>query len=484
MDVPRLLENLRLVGTDTATVEVKAAAGGLPKSVPETLSAFANGRGGTIILGVSEAQGFRPVAGFDAVRIQEALAGACTDKLQPPLRPEIEIVDLPEGQVVAAEIEPLAPFDKPCWVKSKGRYGGSYIRTGDGDRRLSEYEVDRLVEERRQPRFDEEVVTEATEADLDPTLVDSLLTRRPRALENADRATALQRLYVLRPSADGTPHPTLAGLLALGLYPQEFFPRLTVTFAAYPGVDKVGVLDGSLRLIDRETLSGPIPVLVRDAVAAVERNMRTGALIAGAFRRDVPDYPPTAVREAVTNALMHRDYSPLARGTQVQVNMYADRLEVLNPGGLFGTVTIQDLGRTGISSARNQRLSALLEDVQLPGGGMVAENRGTGYATIQAQLNAALMPPPQPVDDISSFSLTFLRRHLTDDERDHHRDPGIRAAILREVDAHGSVTTRELMTASGLSRTAVLRQINAMIEAGTLSPTEALRSPRQRYRRA
>lgn len=484
MDIPRLLENLRLVGTDTATVEVKAAAGGFPKTVPETLSAFANGRGGTIILGVSEAGDFRPVSGFDAVRIQEALAGACADKLQPPLRPEIQIVDLPEGQVVAAEIEPLPPFDKPCWVKSKGRYGGSFIRTGEGDRRLSEYEIDRLVEERRQPRFDEEVILEATESDLDQTLIDSLLTRRPRALENADRPTALQRLYVLRPGPDGTPHPTLAGLLALGAYPQEFFPRLTVTFAAYPGVDKAGVLDGSLRLLDRETLSGPIPALVRDAVAAVERNMRTGALVDGAFRRDVPDYPPTAVREAVTNALMHRDYSPLARGTQVQVNMYADRLEVLNPGGLFGTVTIRDLGRTGLSSARNQRLSALLEDVQLPGGGMVAENRGTGYATIQAQLGAALMPPPQPVDNISSFALTFLRRHLTQDERDHDRDPGIRAAILREVDAHGSVTTRELMTASGLSRTAVLRQINTMIDEGILSPTEALRSPRQRYRRA
>lgn len=115
---------------------------------------------------------------------------------------------------------------------------------------------------------------------------------------------------------------------------------------------------------------------------------------------------------------------------------------------------------------------------------MVAENRGTGHATIQAQLNAALMPPPQPVDDISSFSLTFLRRHLTDDERDHHRDPGIRAAILQEVDADRSVATRGLMTASGLSRTAVLRQINAMIEEGILSPTEAPRSPRQRYRRA
>lgn len=484
MDIPRLLDDLRIAGTDTSTIEVKAAVGGLPKTVPETLSAFANGQGGILVLGISEAEGFVPAPGFDARKIQEALAGACADKLEPPLRPQIEIVSVPGGEVVAAEIAALPPFDKPCWVKSKGRYGGSFIRTGDGDRRLSDYEVDRLIEERRQPRFDEEVITEASEEDLDPELVESLLSRRPRVLANVDRGTALQRLYVLRPGDDGHLHPTLAGLLALGTYPQEFFPRLTVTFAAYPGTDKSGVLDGSLRMLDRETLAGPIPVLVHDAVAAVERNMRTGALINGAFRRDIPDFPPTAVREAVTNALMHRDYSPLARGTQVQVNMYADRLEILNPGGLFGTVTVHDLGKAGVSSARNQRLSALLEDVQLPGGGLVAENRGTGYATIQAQLHAALMPPPVPLDSIGSFSLTFLRRHLTDDERDRHREPGIRQAILREIAERGSVTTRELMDASGLSRTAVLRQVNALIDEGILTPTEPVRSPRQRYRRA
>lgn len=486
--LPALVERLRAIGSDTATIEVKASVGKMPKSVAETLSAFANGNGGYLVLGLDEAAGFQPAKGFEAQKIADALAGACADRMQPPLRPEIAVVRFEGADVVATHIEPILPRDKPCHIKERGFYQGSFIRTGEGDRRLSAYEVDRILEERRQPRWDEELVPDATIEDLDRTMLDALIARqrtlRPRLLAHGEPREALQRLRVLGKGPEGVLRPTLAGLLALGEFPQEFFPRLTVTFAVFPGVSKTPVLEGRERMLDSRSLSGSIPELVRDSVALVASNMRVGAVIEGAFRRDIPDYPLTVVREAVTNALMHRDYSELAQGTQVQLNMFVDRLEVLNPGGLYGTVTIDTLGKSGISSTRNQRLSALLEDVAYPDGGMVAENRGSGYATIEAELERALMPPPVPTDTIASFSLTIQRRNLAPSERGARSADSLREAILVEVDKKGSVSSREIEAASGRSRSSVVAQINGLIQEGVLVPTEPGRSPRQRYRRA
>ena len=103
--------------------------------------------------------------------------------------------------------------------------------------------------------------------------------------------------------------------------------------------------------------------MVVETVRAVSRNMRHGAMVKGALREDVPDYPLPAVREAVANALMHRDYSPDGHGTPVMVDLYPDRLEVSNPGGLFGSLTVESLGTKGGTASRNQYLARILDSI-------------------------------------------------------------------------------------------------------------------------
>jgi len=465
-------------------VEAKASVGKLPKTIPETLSSFANGSGGVIILGLAETQGFVPAPGFRAAGIMEGLAGACTDKMQPPLRPAIEIIEFEGAQVVAAEIEPLIPADKPCFVKERGMYQGSYIRTGDGDRRLSHYEIDRLVEEHRQPRWDEEIVEDSTLADLDQSLVTLVVARqqqmRPHLFGNGDADTVLQGLQAARVDAAGALRPTLAGLLALGRYPQYYFPRLNVTFASFPGESKGVITEGNQRLLDSQSLVGPIPVLVRDATSAVLRNARIGGRMNGAFRQEIPEYPLSAVREAVTNALMHRDYSQLARGTQVQVNLFTDHLEILSPGGLYGTVTVAKLGSRGISSARNQRLSTLLEEVPYPDGGMVAENRGTGYMMIESALKQAGMAPPQADDDISSFSLVF--RTVPPSTATPRAAVPSQQVIEAFLAVRGVATSTEIAAATGLSRSAVNKHLRLLTQSGRIQATHPARSRLQHYR--
>lgn len=106
-----MVDRLRRLGLEPTEIEVKAAAGGMPKTVTETLSAFANGDGGTLLLGLNE-DGFTPAPGFDAVRIRDALAVVCHDKLAPPIRASIEVVDFEGAHVVRLDVDELDPVDK------------------------------------------------------------------------------------------------------------------------------------------------------------------------------------------------------------------------------------------------------------------------------------------------------------------------------------------------------------------------------------
>lgn len=401
MQTDGLVAVARAVGADLHSVEIKAAGGGLPTSIVDTLSAFANGDGGTIVLGLDEASGFLPAVGFDAVKIRDALAGACADKLEPPLRLQIDIEEFEGALIVRADVPELDPVTKPCFVRTKGAYQGSFIRSGDGDRRLTHYEVTQLLANRTQPICDQDVVDRASMADLDDELVAGLLatTRRrsPRAFEKLDTGDALIRLGAAARCDDGDVRPTLAGLLSLGAYPQQYFPQLFISFVVIPGARMGHLSPDGARFLDNQTITGPIPTMVVDAVAALIRNMRKAAVIKGIGREDRYDYPLEVIRELVVNALMHRDYSPDSRGTQIQIELYVDRLVVKSPGGLYGGVSVDMLGSDDqVSTSRNRTLAALLADLPLPNnrGETICENRGSGIPQVMATLREAGMSPP------------------------------------------------------------------------------------------
>ena len=158
---------------------------------------------------------------------------AAGEKLTPVVRPEIEIFPLDGVEVLVAQVLPMPIEDNPCYITERGMYRGSYIRTGDGDHRLTKYEVDRLVEANRQPRWDAELVADASMDDLEEKLVQKVVERQkllhPRIFEHLSETEVLSNLRIIADD-NGTLRPTLAGLLALGHYPQKYFPTLVVTF--------------------------------------------------------------------------------------------------------------------------------------------------------------------------------------------------------------------------------------------------------------
>jgi ATP-dependent DNA helicase RecG len=383
----------------------------------ETLSSFSNTPGGgVIVLGVDEKTGFDVVGVSDPRTIQAKVMGLCADTMDPPIRPLIETHEIDGTTVITVEVPELDLARKPCFYKGAGPVNGSYRRVGDGDHRMTPYEVHQLIAGRGQPRDDQEPVPEATREDLDPDAVRRLLARLRDGVssfaEDPD-ATLLRRLRVLV-DHEGRTVPSVGGLLALGRYPQEFFPQLNVTFVHYPDLSGP---TAEQRFIDNQSIDGPIPVLVREALRVVRANMSRGAVIIGPGREDVWEYPIDAVREAVVNAIVHRDYSPMARGSQIQIEMYPDRLMIRNAGGLFGPVTREQLGDGRVSSSRNATLLRLLEDIVLPANDRpICENRGSGIPIMLRTMKSAGLSPPLFDDQVATFTVTFPNHTLMDAE--------------------------------------------------------------------
>lgn len=412
-----ILEDLKRFSTDHQHVEAKAAANGLPRRLWQTISAFANTTGGgTLILGVAEEEDFTVVGVHDPKKSSQDLASICDD-MMPPVRALIELHEVEGEPVLVAEI-PEAPLeDKPCYYSGAGLTNGAFVRVADGDRGLNQYEVQVMRASGGQPQEDREPVPEAgievLHGDLTDALLDRLRSERP-FMEGRSDSELLKMIGVVV-EHDGRDVLTMGGLLALGTAPQQFFPELSLTFVAYP-TPRVGEAGPrGERFLDEARVDGPISLMIEPTLRLLQRNMKRRAVIQGIGRASEWEYPVTALREAIVNSLVHRDLSALARGTPVQVQLFPDRLTIINPGGLHGPVSVDRLGEAGVSSSRNATMMRLLEDTPVPGEGyLVCENRGSGIGAMLASLRDAGMSPPEFKDAVATFSVTFPNHTLFD----------------------------------------------------------------------
>lgn len=404
VELDQLIAALRFSGGDRADVEVKAARSGLPDALTSTLSALANlPGGGVIVLGLDESAGFAPVGLDDPQTLKQALGNRARNFI-PPVALTIDDAEVDGEPVVVATVHECDPSAKPCRVKSTG---SAYLRSYDGDYELSDVEAQAFLAGRKAPHFDRAPVSGTSENDLDRELVAEWID-----VVRRDDATALGRFRdddeVLRRAGIITSggELTLAGLLTLGAYPQQFLPRYVVQAAAAPLADD---LPGT-RARNIATFDGPIPVMLASVQRWAAQNM--SATIRGEASGDVRsryDYPLEAVRELVTNALVHRDLATWSQGLAVEVRLRSDRFVVTNPGGLYG-ITADRLGREHVTSARNQRLVSLCQYARLPGrDARVIEGLATGLPKVAEELAADGLPPAQFVDEGIRFTVVLRR---------------------------------------------------------------------------
>lgn len=168
---------------------------------------------------------------------------------------------------------------------------------------------------------------------------------------------------------------------------------------------EIGELGGDgERFVDNKRIEGTIPQMLESTLAFVRRNMKVKTIITqeGA-RADKPEYPVKAVREIVLNALIHRDYSMHTDSSPIRLVMYEDRLELENPGGLYGRITIDDLGKVS-ADTRNLYIAGALEVM------IDTKNRFSGIPTVITELKKSGMPAPVFIDRRGVFKVIFYKR--------------------------------------------------------------------------
>ena len=401
-----LIQQIQTRGCEEQTTEVKAAHGGCPERLYDTISSFSNqNSGGIFVFGLNEKDNFKKVGVYDAQDLQKKVMEYC-EQMTPVVRPVFTVCNEDELVFVSAEIPPIDITERPCFKTAKGRIQGSYIRVGDADKPMTEYEVYSYEAFRKKYRDDIRPVDRASLKYLDWEKLAEFLALKRRDRPNLALMSEEQQYELTGITRDG--QITMAALLLFGLYPQAYYPQLRINATCVLG-SQMGITDNhGNRFADTKNIEGTLPDMLDDALAFVRKNMRIATKIdeSSGKRIDIPQYPLDAVREAILNALVHRDYSFHTEGMPIQLIMYADRMEIINPGGLYGRLTIDQLGNVQ-PDTRNPVLVTAMEVLGK------TENRYSGIPTIRYAMQKLSLPEPLFIDSRGKFAVTLFNTKTT-----------------------------------------------------------------------
>jgi len=395
---------------ETKHTEFKKALGGTTKRLFNTLSSFANQKGGgVIIFGIDQDYDFDICGVYDPQDVQVKVTEQA-NQMEPVVRPLFTVARISGKTVVSAEIAECDMNERPCYYKGAGKLRGSFTRVGDADLPMTEYEVYSYEVYRRKIQDEQRAVVEGLGSQTQDTQVKIFLSKARAEKPNLERLPdkdilSLCKLY----NADGVPN--LAGLLLFGLYPQATYPGFSITAVVVPGYEIGNVAEDGARFIDNKRIEGTIPQMLEGAMAFVKSNNKVRTIIDENGRRaDKTEYPVKAVREIILNALIHRDYSAHTESSPVRIMFFADRLEVENPGGLYGRLTLDELGKVG-ADTRNPAIAAALELL------ISTENRFSGIPTIRQEMQAADLPAPVFDNSRGVFRVTLYNNKGTPIEK-------------------------------------------------------------------
>lgn len=315
-------------------------------SIADEIAAFANTSGGIIVLGVHDKT--RDVTGVPGDRLDDVelwLTNIVNEKISPPPLIETRLVEVPDR----------GGYQKPViWVRiPKSLFvhkspNGYFHRVGSSKREMAPDLLARMFQQRsmaRLIRFDEQVVPNAPLEAMDASLKNRFLR-----VGDLPEKSQLKKLYLMGADEDKNEFLTVSGVLLLTAQPGDYLPSAWIQCVAYSGTER----DAEFQL-DAQECRESIDRQIECAFNFVKRNMRTEA-VKRPGRIDIPQYDLGAVYEAIVNAVAHRDYG--VYGSKIRLHLFSDRLEIMTPGGLPNTLTVDSMDANSIT--RNETLVNLL----------------------------------------------------------------------------------------------------------------------------
>jgi ATP-dependent DNA helicase RecG len=348
-----------------------------PDSLAKEIAALANLEGGRVLLGVEDDGSIASLTRTPK-KAEEWAMNVCRDHLQPPLVPYWETVTLAGGHRIGVISIPADCPDKPYKAK-RGSAWVTFMRVGSTSREATRDEEARLYQASGLVRYDLRPVPGTTLNHLDRHRLENYFRDiLQQDCPAPDDDAAWQRILLntdIMVLDRGRAIPTVGGLLLFSENPNRYLPQAGITATAYPRQEK------EYATVDEEIIRGPLVSalsrrgriteagVIDRAVDFAGRNMGTTAWLEGGRRRRKKAYPIEAVREAIVNAVAHRDYTITV--TDIELSLYSDRLEIISPGRLPNTVTVEKM-KQGYRAARNELMKEILRDY-----GYV-EHRGMG----------------------------------------------------------------------------------------------------------
>jgi len=405
----------------------------------ETVSAFSNTKGGIILVGVSD-QG--KIIGVSIGRNTiEDLVNYIKRHTDSQIFPSVKVERIEGKDTVAIEISEAK--EKPIFFK-----GHAWKRVGKSNLALSASEIRKLAKEKGEKVFwDQQICENATLKDINENKVKSFLrtAKYERRLELNPKIFVKEALHKLELMKDSK--LTNAAILLFGKEPQRFFMQSEVRCAIFKGIEPI-------TFIDMKVLGGNIIDQREDAMEFIEKHILLHAKIKGRKRVETWEYPIEAVREAISNAICHRDYE---MASNVQIRIFNDRLEVLGCGSLPGGQTVEDLKKTHKSILRNPLIAKCFFLIKY------IEEWGTGTNRIIKECLKAGLPEPLFEMITGGLVVTFRKYKITKD-------------ILRELNErqrkaieymleHKKITIKEYVKLyPDLSRRTLIRDLNEVIK--------------------